>query len=196
MSVHYSVMAASYSPNLSIIDSLPPPPSSVDFPLGQLPPLLSSGDSPSDSSILNPLPPPMLPLDTYDLQYGPSSSTEPQLDTPTQDGTIPSFDEMDEQYNFLRRTLSHSRGRYSARYKRPRPKPQSPERNDDQTSLDAPGKKREDTEYRIPAPSKSGPHPLAKHHTVRGTNVQSEYTRQSQKKNIDRRSSPSTVRST
>lgn len=191
---HCPIMA-DYSPELSIIDSLPPPSSIVDFPLGQLPPLLPVGDT-NGSSILNPLPPPMLPLDAYESQYGPSSSTEPQLDTPTQDGTLPTFDEMDDQINYLRRTLSHSRGRYSARFKRPRPRPQSQEVSDEQSSLDVPGKKREDSEYRIPAPSKSGPHPLAKHHTVRGTNVQGEYIKQQQRRNIDRRSSPATVRST
>ena len=106
--------------------------------------------------ILSPLPP---MFDDYELEYGPVSSTEPQLAPATEDGELPRFDEIGEQYDFLRRTLSHSRTRYSSRFKRPHPRSHhqssSTERErgsyasqrrreeDLQSSLDAPGVSRQ-----------------------------------------------------
>ena len=140
------------------IDALPLP-SSLNLPassyddegdinimglLPDLPPVDISGDAPDNlDQIISALPPP-IPIDTYSLEYGPTSSTEPQLEPLplTEDGEIPRFDEVNDQYEFLRKTLSHSRRRYSARFKRPRPTPQRQEDNDEQSSLDFPGKKR------------------------------------------------------
>ena len=69
--------------------------------------------------MLSPLPP---MFDDYELEYGPVSSTEPRLAPATEDGELLRFDEIDDQYDFLRRTLSHSRTRYSSRFKRPHPR--------------------------------------------------------------------------
>ena len=190
------------------IDSLPLP-SSIEIPSHGLLPLLSvvNGGETMDPLILNPLPPPV-PIDTYDIEYGPVSTTEPQLDSPRVSppppplgGEIPNFDEINDQYDFLRRTLSHSRRRYSARFKRPRPRPQRGDNEEEQSSLDMPGQRRDsnlETPYHIRPPPSSKEHPLhRKHHTVRGTSAHVDYIRQrhTHGRSNDRRSSPANVRS-
>ena len=182
--------------DISIIDNLPLP-STIDLPNHGLLPSLTTPLEGS-SSILNPLPPALPIDDTYGLQYGSSTPTEPQLDPPTtnNDGELPKFDEVNDQYDFLRRTLSHSRRRYSARYKRPRPK--SKHEKEEQTSLDMPGQRRDESPYRINEPPGKNSHPLGiKHHTVRGMHAHGDYQQQrrDQRKVNDRRSSPGTVRS-
>ncbi len=177
--------------DVSIIDSLPLP-STLDH--GILPSL--SAPFEVDSAILNPLPPP-LPIDTHSLQYGSSSPSEPQLEHPdsNEDGVLPQFDEVNDQYDFLRRTLSHSQRRYSARYKRPRPKPQK--EKEEQSSLDMPGQRREMSPYRVDQPTNKNSHPLnIKHHTVRGMHAHGDYQQQKRvhRRSTDRRSSPATVR--
>ena len=198
-----------------------PPPSSLDLPSntaplggndhGQLPHLPSVNGGNFDRMVISPLPPP-LPIDTYSLQYGPVSGTEPQLDSPrhspVRDGEIPKFDEINDQYEFLRRTLSHSRRRYSARFKRPRARPQSndSERNEnedeDQSSLDLP-KRRRDPVDRSPARVRSpNSHQLHQHqnpksHTVRGIHPQKDLIRdrRGHQKHHNRTSSPAEIRS-
>ena len=148
----------------------PPPPSPVGLSEEERPdpgngaaqsllesPALPKKGTTLERMILSPLPP---MLDNYELEYGPVSSTEPQLAPVTDDGELPRFDEIDEQYDFLRRTLSHSRTRYSSRFKRPHPRPQhrptssterergsyAAQRRDEedlQSSLDAPGLSRQ-----------------------------------------------------
>lgn len=157
-----------------------------DSVLPELPPLTIDGlsnksDGTLNRMIISPLPPPV-PIDTYGLEYGPVSESEPQLDSPPPsprlDGEIPrsGFDGINQQYEFLRRTLSHSRTRYSARYKRPRPRPTSRETESsldtpgklghpDHTSLDAPGRVR--TPLSTTA-SSATPTQRHKHTTVRG----------------------------
>ncbi|XP_003383206.1 PREDICTED: uncharacterized protein LOC100640398 [Amphimedon queenslandica] len=108
--------------------------------------------------ISQPLPPLTLPIDDYDTQYGPTTSTEPQLESSVlADGELPRFDEVNEQYEFLRRTLSHSRRRYSARFKRPRPV--SRPRENGESSLDAPWLSREPEESQLDKPGKIRPPP-------------------------------------
>ena len=182
--------------DISIIDALPLP-STLDLPEhGQLPSLPAT---PGDTAILNPLPPPLL-FDNYEMQYGPISPTEPQLDPAPNlaDGELPKFDGENDRYDFLRRTLSHSKRRYSARYKKPRPIPTSSE-DGGQSSLDVPGQRRDHSPHRVQSPSrdKSSAHPLNKHHTVRGMHAHGDYQHQkvAQKRGHDRRSSPGTVRS-
>lgn len=155
------------------IDSLPLP-STLDLPsdyasidvglLPQLPPVNISGEVPAQlHDIISSLPPP-LPIDEYELEYeleyGPSTTTEPELESSTlADGEIPRFDHDEfntQQYDFLRRTLSHSRRRYSARFKRPRPKSR-PQESSDQSSLDLPGQNREESSLDYP---RSPDHPL------------------------------------
>ena len=152
------------------IDLLPPPPSPIpglseaQDSAEQLSDRPNSKETPSGLShpakkgttlermIHSPLPP---MLDSYAIEYGPVSSTEPELAPVTDDGELPRFDEINDQYDFLRRTLSHSRTRYSSRFKRPLPRSHnhpasSTERertsyiaqregDDLQSSLDAPG---------------------------------------------------------
>ena len=146
------------------IDALPPPPSPIpgltdtDLQVQRRSPEVSG-------ATLEPPPPPKtggtlermvhspLPplLDNYDLEYGPVSSTEPELAPLTDDGELPRFDEINEQYDFLRRTLSHSRTRYSARFKRPHKQQQQQQQQqqssasgiDRQSSLDRPGLRRD-----------------------------------------------------
>lgn len=174
------------------IERLPPPPSPVagmseeerpDPGKGAAQSLLES-PAPArkgttlERMILSPLPP---MLDNYELEYGPVSSTEPQLAPATDDGELPRFDEIDEQYDFLRRTLSHSRTRYSSRFKRPHPRSQhrptssterergsyvSHRRNEEDllSSLDAPGLSRQGNDGAVGQVGRcqtfAGDHPL------------------------------------
>ena len=197
MAAEVEGLSVTGSTEVSMIDNLPLP-STLDLPLSShgLLPSLAATTNGGDPSVLNPLPPP-LPIDPYDVQYGPTSVTEPQLEAPsTTDGELPKFDEVNDQYDFLRRTLSHSRRRYSARYKRPRPKPQARDENEDETSLDIPGQRREEpSPVKIQPPTKNT-RPVNKHHTVRGMQVHGDYQRRlQQQRTNDRRSSPATVRS-
>lgn len=144
------------------IDSLPLP-STLDLPIS-LPPI--NGDSEASSSKLDtinqPLPPLPLPIDEYD--YGPSTSTEPQLETSVlADGELPRFDEVNQQYEFLRRTLSHSRRRYSARFKRPRPVSRPRENGGEESTLDAPWLSREPEESTLDKPGRIRPPPRSTH---------------------------------
>ena len=151
--------------------------------LPELPPVDISEDTPGNlDQIISALPPP-IPIDTYSLEYGPTSSTEPQLEPPhlTEDGEIPRFDEVNDQYEFLRKTLSHSRRRYSARFKRPRPTPQRQEdgESDEQSSLDFPGKRRttniesnldnHTSMVHSPSHRTHQQHQHTKHHSLTGT---------------------------
>lgn len=149
------------------IDVLPLP-SSLDLPPSLLPDLPSvdiSGGATQLDDILSSLPlPPQLPIDEYELEYGPSTINEPQLEAQLTDGEIPRFDEVNEQYEFLRRTLSHSRRRYSSRFKRPRPKSR-PNDATEQSSLDFPGQNRDESSLdsgrsRLRSPD----HPLHQQH--------------------------------
>lgn len=147
------------------IDALPPPPS----PIPGLPDLQDHRNDPEASKpphkigrtlermIHSPLPP---MFDSYDLEYGPVTSTEPELAPMTDDGELPRFDEINEQYDFLRRTLSHSRTRYSARFKRPhKQQASSTSEREEQTSLDQPGLRREEeTQSSLDSPSRSRHH--------------------------------------
>lgn len=139
--------------------------------------------------IVSPLP----PSDHFEIgdeDYGPVSSSEPRLDSPSRspprdkDGS--QFDQLDDQYDFMRRTLSHSRRRYSARFKRPRPRPATTrdregQRDEDvnQSSLDSPEKQRKSVESSLDMPGRIRPpqsqqdpthvtHPLQKRQTVHG----------------------------
>ena len=171
--------------------------------LPDLPPVDISGDAPGNlDQIISALPPP-IPIDTYSLEYGPTSSTEPQLEPLplTEDGEIPRFDEVNDQYEFLRKTLSHSRRRYSARFKRPRPTPQRQEDNDEQSSLDFPGKKRtSNIESNLDTPTgmvHSPPHHLhqhTKHHSFAGTHHHKQGVRRKPGLEQNRNSSPAVNR--
>ena len=158
------------------IDSLPLPSTldlPEDLPIG-LPPINGGGggEEPPIDPINQPLPPLPLPIDEYDLQYGPTTSTEPQLESSVlADGELPRFDEVNEQYEFLRRTLSHSRRRYSARFKRPRPV--SRPRENGESSLDAPWLSREPEESPLDKPGKIRPPSRSTHQSQQRSKVQS-----------------------
>ena len=175
-----------------------------DSELPELPPLTteSRSDKTLTRMIASPLPP-SVPIDTYSLEYGPVTESEPQLDSPSNspklDGEMPRFDGLNDHYEFLRRTLSHSRTRYSARFKRPRPRPTS----DTESSLDAPGKLRRPDQSSLDAPGKARS-PLSttsvasssalrhKHHTVRGVHPQNDLVTQRAPHHNNRTSMPVT----
>ena len=175
-------MAVSTANGIEIVDiNLLPLPSSLDLPtvkasdqdtsddnsfLPQLPPVNISGrEYPTNlDEIISSLPP---PIPITDAEYGPSSSTEPQLEPlMTEDGEIPKFDEMNAHYEFVRRTLSHSRRRYSARFKRPRPKSNATQPGEGQSSLDFPGKGREPEESSLDAPNRTRSPPSTTQHPL------------------------------
>lgn len=202
--------------SLPLPSSLNLPPSDLDNEedinimglLPELPPVDISGDVPGNlDQIISALPPP-IPIDTYSLEYGPTSSTEPQLEPThlTEDGEIPRFDEVNDQYEFLRKTLSHSRRRYSARFKRPRPTPQRQEdrESDEQSSLDFPGKRRTPNNesnldsptgmVRSPAHHIRQQHQHTKHHSFTGTHHHKQGVRRKPGLEQNRNSSPAVNR--
>ena len=156
--------------------------------------------------ISSPLPP-SDPFELDDEDYGPVSSTEPRLASPTRspshDVGNPQLEQLSERYEFMRRTLSHSRRRYSARFKRPRPRPAADRDRDDdqevddahddaQSSLDLPNKQRRAVESSLDHPghvrstsSQQGgrfmAHPLQKRSTVHGVTCSSQAERMAQR---------------